>query len=149
MRNGYPLVELHRHLDGNVRLETIIALCRQHGLHLPGWTVEELRPHVQVDGPVSDVMTFIARFEWLQQNCHVPTLLPPIYCQWLLVRCARRSGTSMVGAVPRVKGTMDPHTLMTLRWTRRACVAMSGDSPPTAFAATAPTCAQQETGREL
>jgi adenosine deaminase len=67
MRNGYPLVELHRHLDGNVRLETIIALCRQHGLHLPGWTAEELRPHVQVDGPVSDVMTFIARFEWLQQ----------------------------------------------------------------------------------
>jgi adenosine deaminase len=67
MRNGYPLVELHRHLDGNVRLETIIALCRQHGLHLPGWTLEELRPHVQVDGPVSDVMTFIARFEWLQQ----------------------------------------------------------------------------------
>jgi adenosine deaminase len=67
MRNGYPLVELHRHLDGNVRLETIVALCRQHGLHLPGWTVEELRPHVQVDGPVSDVMTFITRFEWLQQ----------------------------------------------------------------------------------
>ena len=67
MRNGYPWVELHRHLDGNVRLETIIALCRQHGLHLPGWAVEELRPHVQVDGPVSDVMTFIARFEWLQQ----------------------------------------------------------------------------------
>ena len=67
MRNGYPLVELHRHLDGNVRLETIIALCRQHGLHLPGWTVGELRPHVQVDEPVSDVMTFIAKFEWLQQ----------------------------------------------------------------------------------
>lgn len=67
MRNGYPLVELHRHLDGNVRLETMIALCRLHGLHLPGWTVEELRPHVQVDEPVSDVMTFIARFEWLQQ----------------------------------------------------------------------------------
>jgi len=67
MRDGYPLVELHRHLDGNVRLETIIALGHQHGLPLPGWTVEELRPHVQVDGPVSDVMTFIAKFEWLQQ----------------------------------------------------------------------------------
>ena len=39
MRNGYPLVELHRHLDGNVRLETIIALGHQHGLPLPGSTV--------------------------------------------------------------------------------------------------------------
>jgi len=63
---GFPLVELHRHLDGNVRLETILDLGRRHRLPLPAWTVEELRPHVQVAQPVGDVMSFIARFEWLQ-----------------------------------------------------------------------------------
>ena len=43
-----PLIDLHRHLDGNVRLETILDLGRQHNLPLPALTLEELRPHVQV-----------------------------------------------------------------------------------------------------
>jgi adenosine deaminase len=67
MRNGYPLIELHRHLDGNVRVETIIDLARQHNLDLPAWTPEELRPHVQVTEPAPGVMAFIARFELLRR----------------------------------------------------------------------------------
>ena len=59
-----PLVELHRHLDGNVRLETILDLGRKHGLPLPAWNVEDLRPYVQVSGPQPGVMAFIAKFEW-------------------------------------------------------------------------------------
>ena len=66
MRNGYPLVELHRHLDGNVRLETIIDLARQHNLELPAWEPEALRPHVQVVEPEPDLMSFIAKFRWLR-----------------------------------------------------------------------------------
>jgi len=66
-----PLVDLHRHLDGNVRLETILDLGRQHGLPLPAADVEGLRPHVQiVDSPsgqaaMPGVMAFIAKFEWM------------------------------------------------------------------------------------
>jgi adenosine deaminase len=67
MRNGYPLVELHRHLDGNVRLETIIELARQHDLDLPAWEPEALRPHVQVVEPEPDLMSFIAKFELLRR----------------------------------------------------------------------------------
>ena len=66
MRNGYPLVELHRHLDGNVRIETVIDLARQHNLALPAWTPEELRPYVQVTEPAPGVMAFIARFDLLR-----------------------------------------------------------------------------------
>jgi adenosine deaminase len=62
MRDGYPLVELHRHLDGNVRVSTVLDLARQHGLELPAWTVEELRPHVQVMGREAGLMQFIAKF---------------------------------------------------------------------------------------
>lgn len=66
-----PFIDLHRHLDGNVRLETILALGKQHDLPLPAQDLEGLRPYVQVasspssDGSVPGVMAFIAKFEWM------------------------------------------------------------------------------------
>jgi len=60
-----PLVDLHRHLDGSVRLETILELGRQHNLPLPAADLEGLRPYVQVSGPQPGIMAFIARFEWM------------------------------------------------------------------------------------
>ena len=59
-----PLVELHRHLDGGVRLGTILELGLKHNLPLPAQDIEGLRPYVQVSGPTPGVMAFIARFEW-------------------------------------------------------------------------------------
>lgn len=67
MRNGYPLVELHRHLDGNVRLDTILDLARQHRLELPAWEREALRPHVQVMTQEPDLLGFLAKFEILRR----------------------------------------------------------------------------------
>lgn len=60
-----PLVDLHRHLDGCVRLETILEVGRRHGLPLPADDVEGLRPHVQVTTPQPGVMAFIAKFRWM------------------------------------------------------------------------------------
>jgi adenosine deaminase len=60
----FPLLELHRHLDGNVRLETILDLGRKHNLPLPAPDLEGLRPFVQVTDPQAGVMAFIAKFEW-------------------------------------------------------------------------------------
>jgi adenosine deaminase len=60
-----PLIDLHRHLDGSIRLETILDLGRQHNLNLPAWDVEGLRPYVQVTEPQPGVMAFIAKFEWM------------------------------------------------------------------------------------
>ena len=62
--SSLPLVELHRHLDGNIRLQTILELGRQHNIPLPAWEVESLRPHVQVTDPQPGVMAFIAKFQW-------------------------------------------------------------------------------------
>ena len=61
------MIDLHRHLDGNVRLQTILDLGRQHGLPLPAWDIESLRPHVQVTEPQPGVMAFIAKFEWMMR----------------------------------------------------------------------------------
>ncbi len=60
-----PLIDLHRHLDGNVRLETILDLGRRHNLPLPAWDMEGLRPYVQVNDPQPGVMAFLAKFEWM------------------------------------------------------------------------------------
>ncbi len=62
---NYPLVELHRHLDGNVRLDTILDIGIKHNLPLPGTTIEDLRPHVQVDEAKPSILDFFNKFEWL------------------------------------------------------------------------------------
>jgi adenosine deaminase len=59
-----PFIDLHRHLDGSVRLETILELGRQHNIELPGTTVEELRPHAQVTEPQPGLMEFIGKMLW-------------------------------------------------------------------------------------
>lgn len=63
--SSLPLIDLHRHLDGNIRLETILDLGRQHNLALPAWDLETLRPHVQITEPQPGVMAFIRKFHWM------------------------------------------------------------------------------------
>lgn len=67
-----PLIDLHRHLDGSVRLQTILDLGREHNLQLPAWDVEGLRPYVQATsgpaaGSLPGVMAFIAKFRWMTE----------------------------------------------------------------------------------
>jgi adenosine deaminase len=59
-----PLIDLHRHLDGNVRLQTVLDLGHKHNIPLPAWDIESLRPHVQVTDPQPGIMAFIAKFKW-------------------------------------------------------------------------------------
>lgn len=60
-----PFIDLHRHLEGCVRLETLLDLGHQHNLPMPAWTVEGLRPYLQVSDPQPGVMAFISHFEWI------------------------------------------------------------------------------------
>jgi len=60
-----PLLDLHHHLDGSVRLETILELGLKHNLPLPAKTLEGLRPYVQVSDPQPGVMVFIEKFKWM------------------------------------------------------------------------------------
>jgi len=60
-----PFIDLHRHLDGNVRLQTILDLGRQHGIKLPGHSIETLRPHVQVEGVMPDLVSWLNKLHWM------------------------------------------------------------------------------------
>ena len=65
IHTNYPLVELHRHLDGSVRLETILDIGLKHNLPLPADTLEGLRPYVQVTEAKPSILDFFEKFEWL------------------------------------------------------------------------------------
>jgi adenosine deaminase len=65
IHTDYPLVELHRHLDGSVRLETILDIGLKHNLPLPADTVAGLRPYVQVTEAKPSILDFFEKFEWL------------------------------------------------------------------------------------
>lgn len=58
-----PLIDLHRHIEGSIRLETILDLAQQHNLSLPADSVEGLRPFVQITERQPGVMAFIEKFQ--------------------------------------------------------------------------------------
>ena len=59
-----PFIDLHRHLDGSVRLETILDLGLKHNLPLPASDLDSLRPHVQVSEPQPGLLAFFEKFKW-------------------------------------------------------------------------------------
>ena len=62
---GFEPLDLHRHLDGAIRLETVLELAQEKGIELPAKDLESLRPHVVVEGKADGLMDFIGRFRWL------------------------------------------------------------------------------------
>lgn len=59
-----PVTDLHRHLDGNIRAQTILDLGRQFNITLPATTLDTLRPHVQVVENQPDLISFLNKLDW-------------------------------------------------------------------------------------
>lgn len=59
-----PLTDLHRHLDGNIRAQTILDLGRQYNLSLPADSIDALIPHVQVVDTAPDLVSFLSKLDW-------------------------------------------------------------------------------------
>lgn len=59
-----PKIDLHRHLDGNIRVGTVLELAQQHGIRLPATTEESLLPYVQITEPAPGLMAFLEKFQW-------------------------------------------------------------------------------------
>jgi adenosine deaminase len=57
-----PKVDLHRHLEGAIRLRTLIDLYREAGEPLPETTPEELAPRAQVLAPMDSLEAVLAFF---------------------------------------------------------------------------------------
>ncbi len=59
-----PLVDLHRHLDGNIRPETIWQLAQKNNIKLPTDTFESFIPHVQITDSEADLLAFLKKLDW-------------------------------------------------------------------------------------
>ncbi len=62
-----PKIELHRHLEGSLRLETLAAIGLEHGVDLPSYDIEELRPYVQITDDPPDFHRFLEKFRFLRR----------------------------------------------------------------------------------
>ena len=65
--NRLPKIDLHRHLEGSLRLVTLTDLARVYAIPLPSYDVEGLRPHVQMVQDAPDFRRFIDKFELLRK----------------------------------------------------------------------------------
>jgi adenosine deaminase len=71
-----PKIELHRHLEGSVRLETLVAIARESGIEMPEYTVEDLRPFVQMmPNETRNSQHFLAKFQTLRQFFRSPEII--------------------------------------------------------------------------
>ncbi len=74
-----PKVDLHRHLEGSIRLETLVAVARQYGLELPAYDVEGLRSYVQVmPGSPMNATNFLSKFTVLRRFFYSPDVIKRI-----------------------------------------------------------------------
>jgi adenosine deaminase len=65
---AWPKIELHRHLEGSIRLPTLIEVAGAYDIPLPTYDEEELRPHVQVtDEDDASSSVFLSKFNVLRQ----------------------------------------------------------------------------------
>ncbi len=68
-----PKVELHRHLEGSMRIQTLLDIAQKNDRELANLTVEELRPHVQmVPGQAFTSEEFLRKFKTLRQFYNSP-----------------------------------------------------------------------------
>jgi adenosine deaminase len=58
-----PKTDLHVHLDGSLRLQTILDLAKEQGVKLPADTVEGLRPFVEVGDDCKSLVEYLRAFD--------------------------------------------------------------------------------------
>lgn len=74
-----PKVELHRHLEGSVRLNTLIDIAQEYGMEMPEYDPEMLRPFVQMmPNEQRDWQHFLAKFATIRQYFRSPEAIDRI-----------------------------------------------------------------------
>ncbi len=67
-----PKIDLHRHLEGALRLTTLYEIATQYDLGLPTESLEALRPYVQMTKDEPDYRNFLDKFNYLRRFYQTP-----------------------------------------------------------------------------
>jgi adenosine deaminase len=74
-----PKVELHRHFEASLRLETMLDIARKTGIEMPEYELETLRPFVQLmPGEERSSKHFLSKFMTLRQFFRSPEIIERI-----------------------------------------------------------------------
>ncbi len=70
--NDIPKTEIHCHLEGSIRTQTIIDIARQYNLILPSYEARELDRHVKVYDQLRDLQAVLDAFAIFQNSITSP-----------------------------------------------------------------------------
>ena len=76
--NSLPKTEIHIHLEGSIRTQTIIDVAKEYNLKLPAYDVSELDKHVKVYGQMQDLETVLEAFGISQNSITSPEVVERI-----------------------------------------------------------------------
>ncbi|XQW83393.1 adenosine deaminase [Thalassotalea piscium] len=62
--NQLPLIDLHRHLDGNIRPRSIWELANENKIELPVTQFEQFIPIVQIQHSEANLIDFLKKLDW-------------------------------------------------------------------------------------
>ncbi len=73
--NNLPKTELHCHLEGSIRTQTIMDVARQYNLGLPSYKADELDKHVKVFDQLRDLHAVLEAFTIAQNSIASPAVV--------------------------------------------------------------------------
>jgi adenosine deaminase len=116
-----PLVDLHRHLEGSIRLSSVLELSRRHGLTAPAASLDELRRRVWITETHTDILEIMPRFDVLRG-----VLVDYDACRqvtWECIEDAARQGLDYVEVRFSPLFMAEPHDLQPLSVAAAVCEA--------------------------
>ncbi len=91
--NDLPKIEIHCHLEGAIRTQTIIDVARRYHLPLPSYEVHELNRHVKVLDQLRDLQAVLEAFTIAQNSIASPAVVERI--AWELFEDAARQNIKL------------------------------------------------------
>jgi adenosine deaminase len=88
--NDIPKTEIHCHLEGAIRTQTIIDVAREYNLELPAYEVSELDKRVKVFDQLRDLQSVLDAFAIFQNSITSPAVVERIAWE-LFEDCARQN----------------------------------------------------------
>ena len=91
--NDLSKTEIHIHLEGSIRTQTIIDIAREHNLSLPTYDAAEMDQHVKVYDQLRDLRTVLEAFAIFQNSITSPQVVERI--AWELFEDAARQNVRL------------------------------------------------------